>query len=172
MPMIEVAAAVTAEQVIDYSAHEILRSRRGAHGVFACDGRDAWVAIDDSADPMPVADRTAWCAVRTPEVAAAELIATGVPAAPVVPAYATLDDPQLRARNFFQPLDHPDVGAQEYPGWPMRMSGGPAVPWRTASPTLGQHTEEVLREIGVTDDELARLRAENVIGTVPLDAGR
>ena len=101
-----------------------------------------------------------------------ELLAGGVPAAAVVPAYAVLDDPQLAARGFFQTLDHPDVGVQDYPGWPMRMSGGPDVAWRGPAPTLGQHTDEVLREIGVTDAELDRLRAEHVIGTEPLDRGR
>ena len=172
MPMIEVAAAVTAEQVIDYSARGHLAGRRGTHGVYACDGKDQWVAIDDTVDPMDAVARVDWCASRTPAGAAAELMANGIPAAAVVPAYATLDDSQLRARGFFQPLDHPDVGPQEYPGWPMRMSAGPMVAWRGACPTLGQHTDEVLREIGVTEDELVRLRAEHVIGTEPLDAGR
>ena len=37
----------------------------------------------------------------------------------------TLDDPQLQARDFFEPVEHPLVGEQEYPGWPMRFSGGP-----------------------------------------------
>ena len=172
MPMMEVAAAVTAEQVIDYSAHGILHDRRGAHGVYACEGHDAWVAVDDTVDPMTASDRAVWCSSRSAGAAAAELLAAGISAAAVVPAYATQDDPQLRARRFFQTLDHPDVGIQEYPGWPMRLSGGPDVAWRAACPTLGQHTDEVLRELGVTDEELDRLRVEHVIGTEPLDAGR
>ncbi len=90
----------------------------------------------------------------------------------MVPAYAVLDDPQLRARDFFQTLDHPDVGTQEYPGWPMRMSGGPSAAWRGPCPTLGQHTDDVLRDLGVSDEELERLRGAHVIGTEPLDAGR
>ena len=50
----------------------------------------------------------------------------------------------------------------------MRMSAGPARYWTGPAPTLGQHTDEVLREeLGVTDDELARLRDEHVIGDVP-----
>ena len=172
MAMIEVAAAVTAEQVIDASAHGVLRDRRGAHGVYACDGQDAWVAVDETSDPMTDGERAAWCATRSPDVAAAELLAEGIATAAVVPAYAVLDDPQLRARDFFQALDHPDVGAQDYPGWPMRMSGGPSAAWRGACPTLGQHTDDVLRDLGVSDEELERLRAAHVIGTEPLDAGR
>lgn len=172
MPMMEVAAAVTAEQVIDYSAHGMLRDRRGAHGVYQCDGKDAWVAVDEASDPLDAESRAAWCAERTAVDAADELVADGIPAAAVVPAYATLDDRQLRARDFFQTLDHPDVGTQEYPSWPIRLSGGPTLAWRGPSPTLGQHTEEVLAEIGVTDSELERLHTEHVIGTTPLDSGR
>ena len=86
----------------------------------------------------------------------------------MVPAYATLDDPQLRARGFFEPLDHPVVGPHEYPTWPVRMSAGPARFWSGPAPTLGQHTEDVLRgELGVSDAELERLRNEHVIGTTP-----
>jgi len=172
MPMIEVAAAVTAEQVIDYSITGALPDRRGAHGVFRCDGKDRWVAVDESSDPLSAADRTEWCRTRTPEDAAAELLAAGIPAAPVVPAYTLVDDPHLQARGFFQPLDHPDVGTQDYPTWPLHLSGGPTLTWRGPAPTLGQHTADVLREIGVSEDELDRLRTECVIGTEPLDAGR
>jgi crotonobetainyl-CoA:carnitine CoA-transferase CaiB-like acyl-CoA transferase len=172
MPMIEVAAAVTAEQVIDHSVHGTLPGRRGAHGVYRCDGNDRWVAVDDTVDPMDVEARAEWCATRAPEEAADELVAAGIPAAAVVPAFATLDDPQLGARGFFQAIDHPDVGTQDYPTWPLRMSAGPAVAWRGPAPTLGQHTEEVLAELGVTGAELDALRAANVIGTEPLDRGR
>jgi crotonobetainyl-CoA:carnitine CoA-transferase CaiB-like acyl-CoA transferase len=82
----------------------------------------------------------------------------------------TLDDPQMRARNFFEPLDHPVVGRHDYPTWPVRFSAGPTRYWHTAAPTLGQHNEAVLRdELGLTDDELARLADEHVIGTRPLN---
>lgn len=170
--MMEVAAAVTAEQVIEHSARGVVAGRRGAHGVYACSGTDVWVAVDEVRDPMPAEERAAWCATRAPDVAATELLATGVPAAAVVPGHAVLDDPQLRARSFFEELSHPDVDVQAYPGWPLRMSGGPPSFWRGPAPTLGQHTDEVLRELGLNDAELERLRAEHVIGTEPLDRGR
>jgi crotonobetainyl-CoA:carnitine CoA-transferase CaiB-like acyl-CoA transferase len=85
----------------------------------------------------------------------------------MVPAFAALDDVQLRARGFFEPVEHPLVGLHEYPTWPMRMSAGPTSYWRGPAPTLGQHNDEVLRELGCTEDDLERLRAEHVIGTVP-----
>jgi crotonobetainyl-CoA:carnitine CoA-transferase CaiB-like acyl-CoA transferase len=152
MPMIEVAAAATAEQVIEWSANGNLLGRRGAHGVYRCAGEgEEWVAVDEAADPMTPEARTEWCAARSPADAAAELVADGIPAAAMVPAWATLDDPQLRAREFFQSIDHPDVGEQEYPGWPMRFSAGPREWWPGPAPTLGQHTDEVLqRELGLS----------------------
>ena len=90
----------------------------------------------------------------------------------MVPGYATLDDPQMRAREFFEPVTHALVGEQHYPSWPVRMSGGPDHYWRGPAPTLGEHTHEVLRELlGLDDDELARLEAAHVIGTVPRMGG-
>jgi len=64
------------------------------------------------------------------------------------------------------------LGEQEYPGWPMRFSGGPDRYWREPAPLLGQHTEAVLGgELGVDADELARLREQHVIGDEPLTGG-
>ena len=77
-------------------------------------------------------------------------------------------NPQLRARGFFEPEVHPVSGTHELPGLPMRFSE--LERWyRTPAPTLGEHTEEVLRELlGLDDDAIAELRAERVIGTRPL----
>jgi crotonobetainyl-CoA:carnitine CoA-transferase CaiB-like acyl-CoA transferase len=168
VPLVEVATSVTAEQVINYSIDGTLEPRRGAGGVYACEGPDAWVAIDRARDPMTEAERAAWCADRTAEDAAAQTLAAGVPACAMVPAFAVLGDAQLRARNFFEPIEHPLIGMQEYPTWPMRFSAGPHRFWQGPAPTLGQHTAEILRdELGVSDAELARLEAEHVIGTRP-----
>jgi crotonobetainyl-CoA:carnitine CoA-transferase CaiB-like acyl-CoA transferase len=170
-PMIEVAAAMMAEQVIDYSAHGRLVGRRGEGGVYRCEGEgEQWVAVDRARDPMSADERAAWCATRSSDAAAKELLAEGIPAAAMVPAFATLDDPQLRARGFFQAIDHPIVGEHEYPGWPMRFSPfSPLEWWPGPAPMLGQHTDEVLRtELGLDDAELARLRTEGVAGDRPV----
>jgi crotonobetainyl-CoA:carnitine CoA-transferase CaiB-like acyl-CoA transferase len=168
VPLVEVATAVTAEQVIRYSIDGKLFDRRGSQGVYGCAGADEWVAVDRDRDPLDAEQRAEWCATRSPEEAATELQALGVPAAAVVPAYAVLDDAQLRARGFFEPIEHAHVGRHEYPTWPMRMSAGPRRWWTGRAPTLGEHTEVVLRdELGCTDDDLARLRAAHVIGTEP-----
>jgi crotonobetainyl-CoA:carnitine CoA-transferase CaiB-like acyl-CoA transferase len=165
--LVEVATAVTADQVIRYSIDETLVDRRGAGGVYQTLGDDDWVAVDRHQDPLPPAERAAWCATRTAQDAASELRARGVAAQAMVRGYETLADPQMQARGFFEPIDNPLVGLQEYPTWPMRMSAGPEHYWTGTAPTLGQYTDEVLRELGVTDEELARLRDEHVIGEVP-----
>jgi len=50
------------------------------------------------------------------------------------------------------------------------MTPGPSRHHRSAPPTLGQHNEEILRNLGLTDEELADLRAHNVIGETALNA--
>ena len=77
---------------------------------------------------------------------------------------------QLDARGFYEEFEHPVTGAHRYPGWPFRITPGPARHHRTAPPTLGQHNDEILRAVGLSDDELATLRAERVIGERVLNA--
>jgi len=69
---------------------------------------------------------------------------------------------QLRARDFFQRVDHPVAGEHIQPGAPFRMSN---VEWRAGrAPLVGEHNEEVYcEEIGLSRRELARLRAAGVI---------
>ncbi|MCH9016712.1 MAG: CoA transferase, partial [Chloroflexi bacterium] len=63
-------------------------------------------------------------------------------------------DPQLAHRKFFRQLDHPDMGEIPYGGHQFRIAGYDSGP-RFPAPMLGQHTDQVLREIlGMTDDEI------------------
>ena len=62
---------------------------------------------------------------------------------------------------------HPVTGTHELPGLPMRFSDVERC-YRSPAPTLGQHTEEVLRELlGLGDDAIAELRAEGIAGERP-----
>jgi crotonobetainyl-CoA:carnitine CoA-transferase CaiB-like acyl-CoA transferase len=107
---------------------------------------------------------TEWTVDRDVEDVVARLRAHGVPAGAVVTASLMLADPQLNARGYYVPLDHPLTGVRRYPGWPMQFSfDGPQQ--RTAPPTLGQHNAEVLADLGLDDGEVDRLAHELVIGT-------
>jgi crotonobetainyl-CoA:carnitine CoA-transferase CaiB-like acyl-CoA transferase len=111
----------------------------------------------------------AWCATRDAEALAEELVARGIPAAPVVPAAGLPSNPQLVARGFFETVSHPIVGSHEHPALPIRLAGERRRWYARPAPTLGQHTAEVLRDLlGLDEEEIARLRAERVIGNRPL----
>ncbi len=81
------------------------------------------------------------------------------------------DLPQLQFRGFFEKVDRPLTGAARHSTVPFRLSRGPERFHRRPAPLLGEHTDEVLRGLGISDDELAELRDLGVIGTVP-DAWR
>jgi crotonobetainyl-CoA:carnitine CoA-transferase CaiB-like acyl-CoA transferase len=112
-----------------------------------------------------------WCATRELESLLDDLVARGVPAAPVVPGRHVDRNPQMRARGFFEPVAHPITGTHEIPGLPMRFSAIPDRWYRSPAPTLGQHGPEVLRDLlGLDDREIDRLRAAGIIGERPLGA--
>ena len=72
-------------------------------------------------------------------------------------------DPQFAARNYFVDIDHTVLGTLKYPGAPFEMSG---TPWeaRSPAPTLGQHNQEVIgQRLGHTPEQLAQLRATQII---------
>jgi len=74
----------------------------------------------------------------------------------------TLAHPQHRARNFIVELDHPLVGAVRSMGNPVNMSATP-VNYRLAPPMLGQHTGEILSELGYDEAAIGALRTNKVI---------
>ena len=71
-------------------------------------------------------------------------------------------DTQAWADGVFTSIEHPNAGRVNLITAPGRFSKTPGGP-RTAAPELGQHTEEVLIEIGYTWDDILRLKEEQVI---------
>jgi crotonobetainyl-CoA:carnitine CoA-transferase CaiB-like acyl-CoA transferase len=67
-----------------------------------------------------------------------------------------IDDPQARAMGYFQPLEHATAGAFETVGPPFRIDGCDLGSRRGAAP-LGADNVAVLREAGLSDDEIAEL---------------
>ncbi len=70
-------------------------------------------------------------------------------------------DRHYQERGFMVDVDHPVAGAIRQPGPPVRMQGG----WklRRPAPTLGQHNDEVYRELGLAGGEIAELRSAGTI---------
>ncbi|HTY33617.1 CoA transferase [Mycobacterium sp.] len=178
---IEVAACVTAEPVIEYSMNGVVRAREGnrrrgyLQGVYPTNAEGVWVALSLPEDPDVDHDAfddsvAAWTRTQAPEAIVETLAAQGIPAEEVIAGDRMYDMAQLDARGYYEELVHPVTGAHRYPGWPFRITPGPARHHRSAPPTLGRHNDEILRGLGLSDDELAALRAERVIGERPLNA--
>jgi crotonobetainyl-CoA:carnitine CoA-transferase CaiB-like acyl-CoA transferase len=72
-------------------------------------------------------------------------------------------DPQALANDYVVPFDHPRLGQVNLPGYPVTFSACRAGT-TSAAPTFGQHTDEILREIGCGDPEIDELRQEGVVG--------
>ncbi len=164
------------------------------HDCYPCLGDHAWVAISVQSQEEWEAFSTAlgnpdWC--RDPRFAdqpsrfrhrealdhhvaewtrgfttsqvTEHLQAAGVAAGPSYSAAQMHADPHLQARGFFVEVDHPVVGKKPIMGLPWRMEPGPSARY-WAAPTLGQHTDLVLRDILKLDDaEIAALRQEGVV---------
>jgi crotonobetainyl-CoA:carnitine CoA-transferase CaiB-like acyl-CoA transferase len=79
---------------------------------------------------------------------------------------------QLRDRRFFEFVGHPVNIAAPHSTLPVRLATGPNSFHRSPAPLLGQHNREVLGALGVSDDELAVLERDGVIGTAPALGGR
>jgi len=84
-----------------------------------------------------------------------------IPCGPIQSMKEIADEPALRANGTIVEVDHPVRGKYLTVGNPIKMSDSPTVV--TRSPLLGEHTEEVLRELGYAATDIAALREERVI---------
>jgi formyl-CoA transferase/CoA:oxalate CoA-transferase len=71
-------------------------------------------------------------------------------------------DPHFAERGFWDPIEHPRAGELTYPGRPFKMYGA-ELPHRSPAPLLGQHTDEVLSELGRSAEDIAELRERGIV---------
>lgn len=86
----------------------------------------------------------------------------GVPCGPVLSIAEVFADPQVLAREMLVELPHPEIGTFKTTGLPVKLSDTPGRIERRP-PLHGEHTEEVLREHGLEEEEIAMLREDEVI---------
>jgi len=164
------------------------------HGCYRCQGEDRWCAIsvftnDEwqrfcdaignpawTKDPkfadilgrlrnVDELDRLVeeWTASHDAHEVMETLQGAGVAAGLVQTAPDAIKDPQLRWRGAVIELDHPAVGKRLYPGIPFKFSEMP-LPSSTPAPLLGQHTDEICRELlKMSEEEIKRLKEEGIL---------
>jgi len=99
----------------------------------------------------------AWCLERTKREIWAEARRAKVMCGPLFSMQDLYEDDHFRDRGFWTKVEHPVMGEVEMPGRPLIMQEGG---WkiRRPAPLLGEHTEEVLREAGLSDDVIAAVK--------------
>ena len=86
----------------------------------------------------------------------------GVPCGPIYPVNEVFDDPQVRHLEAAAPVEHATLGTIRLVNQPVKLTRTPAA-LAAASPERGEHTEEILHELGYGAAEIARLREARVI---------
>ena len=108
-----------------------------------------------------------WTRDRDPHEVMNALQARGVASAPVLSGEGIFGDPHYQERGLLELVDHPSTGPYLMPGvaWKMSMTPGEI---RWPAPRLGEHNDFVYGELlARTRSEIAALRSQGVIGTVP-----
>ena len=91
-----------------------------------------------------------------------EFAAAGVPCGAVRSVPEALSDPQVSARRMIEAVEHAVLGPLKVLGTPIKLSDTPSS-IRRAPPTLGQHTDAILVELGLKSVDIARLREQGII---------
>jgi formyl-CoA transferase len=132
-------------------------------------GKEQWISDPDYATPNARLPRLkevfaaieAWTVTKTKFEAMELLNEHDIPCGPILSMKELADEPSLRASGTIVEVDHPTRGKYLTVGNPIKMSDSPTHVVR--SPLLGEHTDEVLAELGYDKQQIEALRAEKII---------
>ncbi|HCL72492.1 MAG TPA: CoA transferase [Gammaproteobacteria bacterium] len=104
-----------------------------------------------------------WCAVRSSEEVLAAMEEARLPAGPIMSPQEVLEDPHIEAKGLFQAIDYPGLDKPApIMQTPVELSETPGE-IRHRAPTLGEHTNSIMRELGYQQAEIDELRAQRII---------
>jgi formyl-CoA transferase len=132
-------------------------------------GKPQWITDPDYATPSARLPRLkevfaaveAWTVTKTKFEAMEELNKHDIPCGPILSMEELAAEPSLRTTGTVVEVDHPKRGKYLSVGNPIKMSDSPTEVKR--SPLLGEHTDEVLAELGFAADEIAEMRTQKAI---------
>ncbi|WP_322860992.1 CoA transferase [Mycobacterium europaeum] len=145
------------------------------NGLCAAIGSPSWAADPELASAAGRSEHhdtidkglAEWCERRGGDEIVATLWDAGVPVAKVMQPHRQTELEQLAFRGFFEEVDHPVNGPARLSTVPMRISSGPSEFHTRHAPLLGEHNNELLAQLGLSDAEIAGLEADGVIGRAP-----
>ncbi|HJN95139.1 MAG: formyl-CoA transferase [Gammaproteobacteria bacterium] len=104
-----------------------------------------------------------WCAERTSQEVLDAMEEVRLPAGPVLSPQQVLDDPHIAAKGLFQPTEYPGLDTPApLMRTPVELSETPGE-IRSRPPTLGEHTQQIMAELGYSETEIEELRSIRVI---------
>ncbi len=119
------------------------------------------IGVDDLGEGSEVL--RSWVAGKKVQEVIDALVHVSIPVASVLQIDEALEDPHVKARGIIQEIEHTTAGKVRVPGFPVKMSRTPGT-IRLPAPSLGQHNDEVLKEIlGYSEEYVQDLRKAGVI---------